>query len=330
MAEGEKTPVSSTDDKPFFVIDAEDVAEATAAATSTATTTAPPASAPSQPPQPMMLGTLGNPTPASAPHPGASSSMSTAAEGEMKANPWGAPTPKLTGDINVMNEQGMFVMPAADPQQPERFRWGQFFAGLFLPFIVLFVFGVGFAAFEPEYEDPWRYETVELNGQNGTTFQHQLTPTSDEFFQYMWTEVVHEGEYYRVSCLAELYSYNEDDNQNSGGDIPVYQMSEETYSEVEIGSYFSSNQTLWFSLSNISADRLTVEIEYVDEEIYEDVGGLSDGVFCLLPLAFVVGTIVAFVRGNRAFGFGMLTSLSLMVILPFLFVFLLILAFSGI
>ena len=328
MAEEADTPPSSDDDKPFFAIDAEDVAEATAAATFTATTTAPSSATP-QPPQPMMLGTLSNPATTSAPISGASSSMS-APDDEMKANPWGAPTPQLTGDINAMSGEGMFVMPAADPQQPERFRWGQFFAGLFLPFIVLFLFGVGFAAIEPEYEDPWRYETVELNGQNGTTFQHQLTPTSDEFFQYMSTDVLHEGEYHRISCYVELYSYDEDYSQNSGGDIPVYQMSEETYNEVEIGSYFSSNQTLWFSLSDISADSLTVQIEYVDEEIYDDVGGLSDGVFCLLPLVFVVGTIVAFVRGNRAFGFGMLTSLGLMVILPFLFVFLLILAFSGI
>ena len=244
----------------------------------------------------------------------------------MKANPWGAPTPQLTGDINAMNGQGMFVMPAADPQQPERFRWGQFFAGLFLPFIVLFLFGVGTASLEPDYQDPWRYESVELDGQDGTTFQYQLTPTSDEFFESMSTEFEHEGEWYRISCYADYY-YNDG---NSGGEFPVHQMSRESYNEVEIGSYYSSNQTVWFSLSNISVDSLTVEIEYVDEDIYNDTMGLSDGVFCFLPLAFVVGTIVAFVRGNRAFGFGMLTSLSLMVILPFLFVFLIILAFSGI
>ena len=146
----------------------------------------------------------------------------------------------------------------------------------------------------------------------------------------MWTEFEHEGEWYSVSCYAELYSYDEGYDQNSGGDIPVYQIAQETYNEVEIGSYSPSNQTVWFSLSNISVDSLTVEIEYVDEDIYNDTGGLSDGVFCLLPLAFVVGTIVAFVRGNRSFGYGMLTSLALMVILPFLFIFLLILAFSGI
>ena len=325
MAEEVDTPSSSNEDKPFFAIDAEDVAEATAAATvATATTTAPSSATP-QPPQPMMLGTLSNPATASAPISDTTPPMS-AAEGEMKANPWGAPTPQLTGDINAMNGQGMFVMPAADPQQPERFRWGQFFAGLFIPFIVLFVFGVGAASLEPDYQDPWRDETVELEGEDGTTFQYQVTPTSDEFFESMWTEFEHEGEWYRISCYTDYY-YNDG---NAGGEFPVYQMAQETYNEVEIGSYSPSNQTVWFSLSNISVDSLTVEIEYVDEDIYNDTTGLSDGVFCLLPLAFVVGTIVAFVRGNRAFGFGMLTSLSLMVILPFLFVFLLILAFSGI
>lgn len=324
MAEEADTTSSSDEDKPFFAIDAEDVAEATAAATATATVTASSSTTP-QPPQPMMLGTLSNPATTPAPISDASPQMS-AAEGEMKANPWGAPTPQLTGDINAMNGQGMFVMPTADPQQPERFRWSQFFAGLFLPFIVLVVFGVGAAALEPDYQDPWRYETVELEGQDGTIFQYQLTPTSNEYFESMWTEFEHEGEWYRISCYVDYY-YNDG---NSGGEIPVHQMSQETYNEVEIGSYYSSNQTLWFSLSNISVDSLTVEIEYVDEDIYNDTMGLSDGVFCFLPLAFVVGTIVAFVRGNRAFGFGMLTSLSLMVILPFLLVFLLILAFSGI
>ena len=325
MAEEVDTPSSSNEDKPFFAIDAEDVAEAAAATTAVTATTTAPSSTALQPPQAMMLGTLSNPATTPTPMSDASPSLS-AAEGEMKANPWGAPTPQLTGDINAMNGQGMFVMPAAGPQQPERFRWGQFFAGLFLPFIVLFVFGVGAAALEPDYQDPWRYESVELVGQDGTTFQYQLTPTSDEFFESMSTEFEHDGEWYRISCYADNY-YNDG---NSAGEFPVHQMSRESYNEVEIGSYYSSNRTVWFSLSNISVDSLTVEIEYVNEDIYNDTGGLSDGVFCLLPLTFVIGTIVAFVRGNRAFGFGMLTSLSLMVILPLLFVFLLILAFSGI
>ena len=55
----------------------------------------------------------------------------------------------------------------------------------------------------------------------------------------MWTQFEHEGEWYSVSCYTELYSYDEGYDQNSGGDIPVYQMSRETYNEVEIGSYYS-------------------------------------------------------------------------------------------
>ena len=66
------------------------------------------------------------------------------------------------------------------------------------------------------------------------------------------------------------------------------------------------------------------------ETLYEDSMHFSDVGFCLLPLAIVAATVVAFVRGNRALGFGMLTSIGLMIFLPFLFVFLVILAFSGI
>ena len=54
---------------------------------------------------------------------------------------------------------------------------------------------------------------------------------------------------------------------------------------------------------------------------HEDDMGFSDGVFCLLPLAIIAGTVAAFVRGNRGLGFGMLTSLGLMVLIPFLFLF---------
>ena len=110
----------------------------------------------------------------------------------------------------------------------------------------------------------------------------------------------------------------------------MIQLSPETYSEAQIGSFFPSNQTLWFSLSDASADSLQIEIEYVKETLYEDSMHFSDVVFCLLPLAIIAGTVVAFVRGNRALGFGMLTSIGLMIFLPFLFVFLVILAFSGI
>ncbi len=91
MAEEADTPSSSDEDKPFFAIDAEDVAEATAAATATATATAPSSTTP-QPPQPVMLGTLSNPATTPAPISDASPPTS-AAEGEMKANPWGRQRP---------------------------------------------------------------------------------------------------------------------------------------------------------------------------------------------------------------------------------------------
>ena len=322
MAE-EETPPSSDDDKPFFAIDAEDVAEATAAAaTATTASTAPSAAAT---PQPMMLGTLGNPAPAPVPISGASPATSVA-EGEVKANPWGAPTSQLTGDINTMTGQGMFAAPMPVPEAKAGFRWGQFFIGLVAPLVILLVAAVATAALEPDYDDFWRYESVELSGQNGTVFEHQASPSSGEFTQNIYAEFSDEGEYYRISCYVDYYAYIEGTSEES----LVIQLSPETYSEAQIGSFFPSNQTLWFSLSDASADSLQIEIEYVKETLYEDSMHFSDVVFCLLPLAIIAGTVVAFVRGNRALGFGMLTSIGLMIFLPFLFVFLVILAFSGI
>ena len=321
MAE-EETPPSSDDDKPFFAIDAEDVAEATAATTATSASPAPSAAAT---PQSMMLGTLGNPTPAPVPISGASPATS-AAGGEVKANPWGAPTSQLTGDTNTMTGQGMFAAPMPVPEAKAGFRWGQFFIGLVAPLVILFVAAIATAALEPDYDDFWRYETVEVSGQNGTVFEHQASPSSGEFTQNIHAEFSDQGEYYRIYCYVDYYAYIEGTSEES----PVIQLSQETYSEAQIGSFFPSNQTLWFSLSDASADSLQIEIEYVKETRYEDSMHFSDVVFCLLPLAIVAGTVAAFVRGNRALGFGLLTSIGLMIFLPFLFVFLLFLAFSGI
>ena len=314
MAE-EETPSSSNDDKPFFAIDAEDVAEAAAAATSAA----PSSAATPQPPQSIVLGTLNNPNST------AESTFVSGSEGEVKANPLGAATPQLTGDINAMTGQGMFAAPMLVPEAKKKFRWGQFFIGLVAPPLILFVVSVGTGVLEPEYDDFWRYETVELSGQDGTVFEHQVAPASDEFMQHIFTEFGDQGNNYIIQCDTDYYANGAGTNE----EFPVFQSSQEGNYAAEIGSFFPSNQTLWFSLWNASTDSLLVEIEYVNEEYYEDDMGFSDGVFCLLPLAFIAGTVAAFVRGNRGLGFGMLTSLGLMVLIPFLFLFFILLAFSG-
>lgn len=315
MAE-EETLSSSNDDKPFFAIDAEDVAEAAAAATSAA----PSSAATSQPPQTIVLGTLNNPNTT------AESTLVSGLDGEVKANPSGATTPQLTGDINAMPGQGMFAAPMLVPEAKKKFRWGQFFIGLVAPPLILFLVSVGMGTLEPEYDDFWRYETVALTGQDGTVFEHQVSPASDEFTQHIFAEFRDQGKNYVISCDATYYS----NGAGTSEEFSVIQYAQEDDFVVEIGSFYSSNQTLWFSLWNASAEILEVEIEYVDEEFYVGGTGFYEGAFCLLPLAFIVGAVAAFVRGNRGLGFGMFTSLVLMALLPFLFFLFIYLIFSGI
>ena len=303
------------EDKPFFAIDAEDAAEAAAAAT----IAAPSSAAKPQPPQSIMLGTLNNQNTAT------ESIFVSGSEGEVKANHLGTPTSQLTGDINAMAGQGMFAAPMPFSEPKKKFRWGQFFIGLIAPPLILFVVSVGTAVLEPDYDDFWRYETVELSGQDGTVFEHQVSPASDEFMQYVFTEFSDQGDHYVIRCDADYYA----NGAGTSEEVPVIQFSQEGNYVAEIGSFSPSNQTLWFSLWNASTDSLLVEIEYVNEEFYEGGMGFSEGLFCLLPLAFIAGTVVAFVRGNRGLGFGMLTSLGLMVVLPFLLFFMFILAYSG-
>lgn len=315
MAEAEDSPASSTDDKPFFAIDAEDVAEATAAATATTTASS---SATPQPPQPMMLGTLNNPSTPSSPDPpsGASSDMS--------ANPWGAPTPQLTGAINQVQGQGMFAVPA--PIEEKGFRWGQFFIGVGAPFFVFIVIGLIGAALEPSWDDAYRFEEPILSSEDGSYFQHQLELSDNEYVTYFNAYFEDDGD------SIYLNSGWADDDEDDGRAFTIYQDSPDRY--VAIGQYYPSNQTLSFTLSETSTDRLECVVEYTDvdfEEQQERATGFIDAMLCFAPLAFIIGTIAAFVKGNRALGYGLITSLFVgFVVLPVLFIGLLIVAFSSV
>ena len=314
MAEGEKTPVSSTDDKPFFVIDAEDVAEATAAATATATTTAPPASAPSQPPQPMMLGTLSGVS-------GASEFTPTSgAEGEIKANPWGAPVPQLTGDINTMGEQGMFTIPATLPQEQERFNWGQYGIGFVIPIIAVFLLGVvgEVLSGSDDYEDPWRYEEISMQSGDNQTFEIQFAMNEGEvmegFYSYFETE---DGHSIRIS-----YWY---DNYVSTPDTTVYQYNDTSGKETAIGTYYDSNSTAYFQLSDATADELWLSVDFYNPELDEyDSFDAFNTFLCFMPFIYLASVIAAFVKGNKALAYGLLTPFFLQIGLIIAFILMLI------
>lgn len=315
MAEAEDSPASSTDDKPFFAIDAEDVAEATAAATATTTASS---SATPQPPQPMMLGTLNNPsTPSSLDPPSGAAS-------DMSANPWGAPTPQLTGAINQVQGQGMFAVPA--PNEEKGFRWGQFFIGVGAPLFVFIVIGLIGAALEPSWDDAYRFEEPILSSEDGSYFQHQLELSDNEYVTVFSAYFEDDGD------SIYLNSGWADDDEDDGRAFTIYQDSPDRF--VAIGQYYPSNQTLSFTLSETSTDRLECFVEYTDvdfEEQQERATDFINAMLCFAPLAFIIGTIAAFVKGNRALGYGLITSLFVgFVVLPVLFIGLLIVAFSSV
>ena len=312
MAEAEDSPASSTDDKPFFAIDAEDVAEATAAATVTTTASS---SATPQPPQPIMLGTLNNPST----HP--STDPISGAAGDMSANPWGAPTPQLTGAINQVQGQGMFAVPA--PIEEKGFRWGQFFIGVGAPLLVFIVIGIIGAALEPSWDDAHRSEEPSLTSEDGSYFQHQLEPSDNEYVTYFSAWFEDDGDSIYLDGWA-------DDYEDDGRAFTIYQDSPDRRDA--IGQYYPSNQTLSFTLYETSTNQLECIVGYADidfEDRQERATGFIDAMLCFAPLAFIVGTIAAFVKGNRALGYGLITSIFVgIVVLPVLFIGLLILAFS--
>ena len=68
-----------------------------------------------------------------------------------------------------------------------------------------------------------------------------------------------------------------------------------------------------------------MEVRYHDydaeEEYWQNNQDYGEMLFCLLPFAYIVGVVTAFVRGNNALGIGLLCAIPASVLfLPLLFV----------
>ena len=291
MAEEENATTSSTDDKPFFAIDAEDLAEASV---ELAAATTPPASSPApQPPQPMMLGTLSNPSGAVLTAP------SSGADGDSNTNPWGAPTPQLTGELTSMGQQGMFSAPMTASEIKEGFRWGQYAIGFFIPIVVLFLIGISDGILSDNYEDPWRYDNLRVQSDDGRTFEIQFEMDEAEVMEgfYSYIQSSDQGAI-RISCWHNYY-----ESSQSG----IFQYDESSNEEMEIGTYYSSNATAFFQLSDATADWIWLDVDYYNPEIDQYGDSALDALVCFLPLIYIGSIIAAFVRGNKALAYGLLT-----------------------
>jgi hypothetical protein len=96
-----------------------------------------------------------------------------------------------------------------------------------------------------------------------------------------------------------------------------YDASNGDFSEVEVGEFTPSNQTIWFKLDG--SDIKTYDVTFffhdrVAEEAWWDEHGGPEEIFgfilfCGMPVAFVGSTVAAFVRGNKSLGFGLLSAI---------------------
>ena len=294
MAEDDAPTPIPGDEKPFFAIDAEGLA---GAQSSDSAATAPP-------PQPMMIGALGD----------------TGGQPPTGGQAWGAPTSQLTGDITAFSGQQMFAIPSIEKKKG--FEWGQFLLGLFVPFVVFAIFGLILGVAESNYEDPWRYETIRAESGDGVSYSLEISPMPNEQVEYAWSEFEHEGNFYSINFWTTYGSTTS----------TIYQTSQSgDWREEAIGTFYQANQTMVFDLNNASAEFLMIELEFINTEIADENQNqpLEMG-FCLLPIGWLVATIAAFVKGKRSLGWGLLTSAFVGVfLLPLLFFLLLVLALGA-
>lgn len=306
MSEGEEADASPPQDKPFFAIDAEDLVDSPADHPTT----------PDSPPTTMMVGSLGGP---------GSSAAGSASTEQTTTNAWGSPGPQLTGDVSAFSGQTMYTVPHVDKKPG--FRWSQFFLGLFVPYVALMLLFVVEGAFQENWDDVYRGEDIILDSEDNRTFETTLSPRSNEFLDNFWaSHNTDDG----VGIDVSGWSSWESDDPSS---IYQYTYTNADYNESEIGTYYPSNNTVYFVLENVEINRINLYVEYVDiNEMDRAESGLDIGefLFCLLPIAYVVGTIAAFVKGNKALAYGLLTALPAGIVLfPFLFFVFLMFAFGG-
>lgn len=304
MSEEDENSPSPPDDKPFFAIGVGDLGEEPATSPTTS----------DGPPTPMMIGSLsGSPSQGEAPD----------SADQTNPNPWGVSGPQLTGAVSEFSGQPMYDVPPM--AKKEGFRWSQFFLGLFVPYIALVLLIFIGNAFEADWDDAYRWEEIELLSEDNKTFEHTLSSQSNEFLEYFDASFEFEDHYIYLS-INDLHKYQD-------GPSTIVQHNESTRQESEIGQYYPNNGTVYFVLDNAEANRINLFVEFYDRDVgdeYESNGLISDLLFCLLPIGYLVGTIAAFVKGNKALGYGLLAALPFgIVFIPLLFFLFLMIAFGS-
>ena len=266
----------------------------------------------SEPPMPVQIGSLG-----------------------AAAEPTPSPSPQLTGNVATMD--GMFTFPAPVKATKEGFRWGQFFLGLFLPWVVLFAFSLVVEAMEPDWEDMpdfSRAEDVLLTPGEDGWYALTINKTAEESFHFHFGFEIDS----ETSANIDVHYDRRDVDWEGNGKVRQTNYTRYDADETVIGEYTLENQTLWFQLDNASAEEHLAFLYITDYEAMEawelengwgDTDAIASTLFCGFgPIAYIAGLITAFSRGNKALGYGLLCAVPLAVVMGPALVILLLIMFG--
>ena len=253
---------------------------------------------PTSPPESVSLGWL-DPTPPSA----------------HQAMPGGAGAPPqgsafFTGEVASMSGGALPFDPVAVKERP---RWGRFFLGMFGPWlaVLLMTLATGFSS--TDWEDFEAHESLSASGDSNGTVTLQLSPPSARhevnFNHYDWDNGV------------DIYMYYSPYYGDEGAStVPVRD------NRNEVGTYDTQTGVLSFTHPQfVNSSVTTFDVWYYDQGGYNDANDGGEVVAfvgtCCLPIAYIGGTIAAFVRGEKHLAWGLVSAIPAgLVMVPVLFV----------
>ena len=217
----------------------------------------------------------------------------------------------FTGEVAAMSGGVLPFDPVAVKERP---RWGRFFLGMFGPWLAVFLMTLATGFSSTNWDDFSAYETLDGSGDSNGTVTLQLSPPSAmhqvDFYYIDWEERVEVSMYY-----SPYY-----------GDEGAATMPVRNSDWDEIGTYDTQTGVLSFTHPHfVNSTVTTFDVGYYDQAGYDDAndGGevLAFMGSCCLPLAYIGGTIAAFVRGEKHLAWGLVSAIPAgLVMVPVLFV----------
>lgn len=197
-------------------------------------------------------------------------------------------------------------------EQKAGMNWKQFAIGFFAPIVIMMLLTtlseIANEDWDVRWDDVHRVEMVTMSSDNGTfthTFDQEFTDNGRFVANWCYSIDTYEGhDYY---CGHPGFEIIEDRNDGSGQTV--------------VGEYNEQNQTIWFTTDSHSIDEIIFEFEFKDRELEMELnesgggGDMVDTFFCLMPLAGVVAIVISFARGNKSLGYGLITSVSIPIVL---------------